>query len=121
MKRKEINVFGTSFLDLLSGALAAVIILFVIVPKGVSINPDLIKEVKEIEAIIMSMTPAERQHPEIINGSRRKRIAAGSGTSVTIVNRLLKQFEETRKVMKMLSGGGGRRLAGMMNAMRGRK
>ena len=76
---------------------------------------------KEIEAIIMSMTPAERQHPEIINGSRRKRIAAGSGTSVTIVNRLLKQFEETRKVMKMLSGGGGRRLAGMMNAMRGRK
>lgn len=76
---------------------------------------------KEIEAIIMSMTPDERKHPEIINGSRRRRIAEGSGTSVTIVNRLLKQFEETRKIMKMFSGGGGRKLAGMMNAMRGKR
>ncbi len=56
---------------------------------------------KGIEAIIHSMTPYEREHPEIINGSRRQRIAAGSGTSLQEVNRLLKQFEETRKMMKL--------------------
>ncbi|MBP5367943.1 MAG: signal recognition particle protein [Bacteroidales bacterium] len=72
---------------------------------------------KEIEAIIKSMTPFEREHPDIINGSRRRRIAAGSGTDVAVVNRLLKQFEETRKMMKMLSGGGGRRLMGMMSGL----
>lgn len=55
---------------------------------------------KGIEAIIMSMTPSEREHPEIINGSRRKRIADGSGTSIQEVNRLLKQFEGTRKLMQ---------------------
>ena len=72
---------------------------------------------KEIEAIIKSMTPFEREHPDIINGSRRRRIAAGSGTDVAVVNRLLKQFEETRYMMKMLSGGGGRRLMGMMSGL----
>ena len=72
---------------------------------------------KEIEAIIKSMTPYEREHPDIINGSRRRRIADGSGTEVAVVNRLLKQFEETRKMMKMLSGGGGRRLMGMMSGL----
>ena len=56
---------------------------------------------KGIEAIIQSMTPYEREHPEIINGSRRQRIAQGSGTSLQEVNRLLKQFEETRKMMRM--------------------
>ena len=55
---------------------------------------------KGVEAIIMSMTPEEREHPDIINGSRRKRIADGAGTSVQEVNRLLKQFEGTRKIMK---------------------
>jgi signal recognition particle subunit SRP54 len=60
---------------------------------------------KEIEAIIHSMTPGERTAPEILNGSRRKRIADGSGTSVQEVNRLIKQFEETRKMMKMMTGG----------------
>ena len=55
---------------------------------------------KSTEAIILSMTPYEREHPEVINGSRRKRIADGSGTSLPEVNRLLKQFEGTRKVMK---------------------
>ena len=60
---------------------------------------------KGIEAIIMSMTPLEREHPEVINGSRRKRIADGSGTSVPEVNRLLKQFEGTRKVMKTAMTG----------------
>ena len=73
---------------------------------------------KEIEAIIMSMTPEEREKPQIINGSRRRRIADGSGSNVAIVNRLLKQFEETRKIMKMMSGGGARRIAGLMSKMK---
>jgi len=60
---------------------------------------------KSIEAIIYSMTPAERESPELLNGSRRKRIAKGSGTDIQEVNRLIKQFDETRKIMKMLSGG----------------
>ena len=63
------------------------------------------KAFKSIEAIIMSMTPAERERPEIINGSRRKRIADGSGTSLQEVNKLLKQFEGTRKAMKQVMGG----------------
>ena len=63
------------------------------------------KAFKGIEAIIMSMTPAERERPEIINGSRRKRIADGSGTSLQEVNKLLKQFEGTRKAMKQVMGG----------------
>jgi signal recognition particle subunit SRP54 len=61
---------------------------------------------KGIEAIIRSMTPAERSNPAVINGSRRKRIAEGSGTSVQEVNRLLKQFDETRRMMKMVTKGG---------------
>ncbi len=75
---------------------------------------------KGIEAIIHSMTPAERKDPDIINGSRRKRIASGSGTTIQEVNRLLKQFEDTRKMMKMMSGGAGKNMARMMGAMRGR-
>lgn len=66
---------------------------------------------KSIEAIIFSMTPEERTNPAIINGSRRKRIADGSGTKVHDVNQLLKQFEQTRKVMKLMSGGGMKNLA----------
>jgi len=61
---------------------------------------------KGIEAIISSMTPAERSNPMLLNGTRRKRIAEGSGTTVTDVNRLLKQFDETRKIMKMVAKGG---------------
>ncbi|MFN2313555.1 MAG: signal recognition particle protein [Bacteroidales bacterium] len=61
---------------------------------------------KGIEAIISSMTPAERSNPMLLNGSRRKRIAEGSGTTVMDVNRLLKQFDETRKIMKMVAKGG---------------
>ncbi len=61
---------------------------------------------KQTEAIIDSMTPAERENPEIINASRRERIAKGSGTSVMEVNKLLKQFEQTRKMMKTVAGGG---------------
>jgi len=61
---------------------------------------------KSIEAIIQSMTVEEKDNPAILNGSRRKRIAAGSGTSIAEVNRLIKQFEDTRKVMKNFAGGG---------------
>jgi len=61
---------------------------------------------KGIEAIISSMTPAERSNPMLLNGSRRKRVAEGSGTTVPEVNRLLKQFDETRKIMKMVAKGG---------------
>ena len=58
---------------------------------------------KSIEAIIYSMTPAERSNPELLNGSRRTRIAKGSGTTIQEVNRLLKQFDQTRKMMKMVT------------------
>lgn len=71
---------------------------------------------KGIEAIILSMTPYEREHPEIINGSRRKRIADGSGTSLPEVNKLLKQFEGTRKMMKTVMGAGP--MGYMMRGMR---
>jgi signal recognition particle subunit SRP54 len=70
---------------------------------------------KEIEAIIQSMTPAERENPKLLNGSRRKRIAKGSGRNIQEVNRLIKQFDETRKMMKMMSGG--KNLSRMMGGM----
>ncbi len=60
---------------------------------------------KGIEAIINSMTPDERSNPALLNGSRRKRIADGSGTTVPEVNRLVKQFDETKKMMKMMTAG----------------
>lgn len=63
---------------------------------------------KDIEAIIRSMTPQERTNPEILNGSRRARIAKGSGTNVPEVNKLLKQFDETRKMMRMMTSGAGK-------------
>ena len=72
---------------------------------------------KGIEAIIYSMTEEERENPKIINGSRRKRIAAGSGSTIQDVNRLIKQFEDTRKMMKMMSGAGGRNAMRMMQSM----
>ncbi len=73
---------------------------------------------KGVEAIILSMTPAEKANPQIINGSRRKRIAAGSGTTIVEVNRLLKQFEDTRKVMKHVAGGGAKNAMRAMKGMR---
>jgi signal recognition particle subunit SRP54 len=65
-------------------------------------------DLKRIEAIIRAMTPRERRDPHVLNGSRRRRIAAGSGTSLTDVNRLVKQFGEMQKMMKQLSGAGRR-------------
>ncbi len=74
------------------------------------------KQFNQFEAIINSMTPAERARPEIIKGSRKKRIAAGSGTQVQDINRLLKQFTQMQKMMKKMSGGG---MSKMMQKMKG--
>ncbi|MEY4111186.1 MAG: hypothetical protein RLZZ46_1542, partial [Bacteroidota bacterium] len=68
--------------------------------KDMDVNEDAFKN---IEAIILSMTPQEREQPELLTGSRRKRIASGSGTSIQDVNQLIKQFDETRKMMKLFS------------------
>lgn len=74
---------------------------------------------KGIEAIIKSMTPRERTNPEILNQSRRMRIAKGSGTNIQEVNRLIKQFDQTRKMMKMVTGTNMAKMAGMMSKMKG--
>ena len=71
--------------------------------KGAEIGDD---QLKPVEAIIRSMTPTERRKPEVINGSRRTRIANGSGTTVGDVNRLVKQFSEMQKMMKKMGGMG---------------
>lgn len=73
----------------------------------------------EIEAIIQSMTPDERENPKLLNGSRRKRIAIGSGNDIQEVNRLIKQFGETSKMMKMMTSGGGKNMMRMMKNMGG--
>ena len=76
---------------------------------------------KTIESIIGSMTPAERENPKILNGSRRRRIAMGSGTNIVEVNRLIKQFEETSKMMRMMTTGGAKKMMQMMSQMRNRR
>jgi len=83
--------------------------------KGIDIDDDAFKH---IEAIIHSMTPEERTTPSVVNGSRKRRIAKGSGTSVREVNQLLKQFDQMSKMMKMMQGGGGRKMMQMMNKMK---
>ncbi len=90
---------------------------------GMGSIPDAVKnqvndgEFRRMEAIINSMTPKERHHPDLIKGSRRKRIAAGSGTQVQDVNRLLKQFTQMQKMMKKMQKGG---TAKMMRALKGK-
>jgi signal recognition particle subunit SRP54 len=71
-------------------------------------------QVDRIEAIILSMTPQERRDPKVINGSRKRRIAAGSGTTIQEVGKLINQFEQMRKVMKQLSRGKGPDLAALL-------
>jgi len=83
--------------------------------KDVDIDDDAFKG---IESIIFSMTPTERSKPTIINASRKKRIAKGSGTSVQEVNQLMKQFNQMSKMMKMMQGGGGKRMMQMMQGMK---
>ena len=84
--------------------------------KDVDIDDDAFKG---IEAIIHSMTPSERSTPSMINASRKKRIAKGSGTTIQEVNQLMKQFNQMSKMMKMMQGGGGRKMMQMMQNMRG--
>ena len=72
---------------------------------------------KHIEAIIHSMTPEERTKPTLLNASRKKRIGAGSGTSIQQVNQLMKQFDQMSKMMKMMQGGGGKKMMQMMKGM----
>jgi len=81
-------------------------------PEGVTLDD---RELVRVEAIIRSMTREERRTPHVINGSRRKRIAAGSGTSVQEVNKLMKQFEQMQRMMKTLQKGG--RAARALRAM----
>ena len=88
------------------------------IPGGSKVSSDQIdageREFKRMEAILQSMTKAERQDPSLLNASRRKRIAAGSGTTVTQVNQLIKKYEDTKKLMKQLNSGKmGRRGRGM--------
>jgi len=82
--------------------------------KDVDIDDDAFKG---IEAIIHSMTPDERSNPKTINASRKKRIAKGSGTSIQAINQLMKQFNQMSKMMKMMQGGGGKKMMQMMKGM----
>ena len=82
--------------------------------KDVDIDDD---SFKHIEAIIQSMTPKERTKPTLLNNSRKKRIGSGSGTSIQQVNQLMKQFNQMSKMMKMMQGGGGRKIMEMMKNM----
>jgi signal recognition particle subunit SRP54 len=86
--------------------------------KDVEISDDVFKQT---EAIIGSMTPAERANPALINASRRERLARGSGTTLPDVNRLMKQFEQSRKMMKSVVGGGNAKAMMAQAAMRGRR
>ena len=73
------------------------------------------RRIKKVEAIILSMTPQERRHPDMLNGSRRRRICRGSGTTPQEVNQLLNQFKQTQKLMQqMASGKGMRGLGGLL-------
>ena len=84
--------------------------------KDADINDDAFQG---IEAIIHSMTQKERKDPNLLNGSRKKRIANGSGTSVTEVNQLIKQFSQMSKMMKMMQGGGATKMMKMMKGKGG--
>jgi signal recognition particle subunit SRP54 len=85
---------------------------------GVQLPDGADKQMARTEAIIKSMTRQERQKPEVLNGSRRQRIANGAGVKIVEVNQLLKQFQQMQKMMKMFKGGGGKKLMRQMEAMK---
>ena len=87
---------------------------------GVQLPDDADRQMKRTEAIIQSMTVQERRKPQLLNGSRRMRIAAGAGVKVLEVNQLIKQFEQMQKLMKMMKGGNQKKLMRQMEQMRGR-
>jgi len=84
---------------------------------GVDVGPDAEKQMARTEAIIHSMTYQERRKPEVLNGSRRQRIANGAGVKIVEVNQLLKQFQQMQKMMKMMKGGGGKKMMRQMEMM----
>jgi signal recognition particle subunit SRP54 len=87
---------------------------------GVKLDGQAERQMARTEAIIKSMTPQERRKPELLNGSRRLRIANGAGVKVLEVNQLLKQFQQMQKMMKMMKGGGAKKMMRQMEAQRGR-
>ncbi len=87
---------------------------------GVEVGPDAEKQMSRTEAIIHSMTVQERRKPEVLNGSRRQRIANGAGVKIVEVNQLLKQFQQMQKMMKMMKGGGAKKMMRQMEMMRGK-
>ena len=87
---------------------------------GVKIGDDAERQMGRTEAIIRSMTPQERRKPDLLNGSRRQRIANGAGVKIADVNQLMKQFQQIQKMMKMMRGGGGKKLMRQMEAMKGK-
>jgi signal recognition particle subunit SRP54 len=87
---------------------------------GVQLPDDSEKQLARTEAIIHSMTKQERRKPDILNGSRRKRIADGAGVKIVEVNQLLKQFQQMQKMMKMMKGGGAKKMMRQMEAMKGK-
>jgi len=84
---------------------------------GMQLPPDADRQMARTEAIIRSMTPQERRKPDILNGSRRKRIADGSGVKIVEVNQLMKQFQQMQQMMKLMKGGGGKKMMRQMEAM----
>ena len=86
---------------------------------GVKLDDGAEKQMARTEAIILSMTKQERRKPEVLNGSRRLRIANGSGVKVVEVNQLIKQFQQMQKVMRMMRGAKGAKMMRQMEAMRG--
>jgi signal recognition particle subunit SRP54 len=87
---------------------------------GVQLPDDSEKQMARTEAIIYSMTLKERRKPDLLNGSRRQRIANGAGVKIVEVNQLLKQFQQMQKMMKMLKGGGAKKMMRQMEAMKGK-
>ena len=87
---------------------------------GVQVPEGADTQMARTEAIIKSMTPQERRKPEILNGSRRQRIANGAGVKIVEVNQLLKSFQQMQKMMKMFKGGGGKKMMRQMEMMRGK-
>jgi signal recognition particle subunit SRP54 len=87
---------------------------------GVKLGDGAERQMVRTEAIIKSMTFQERRKPDLLNGSRRQRIAAGAGVKIADVNQLIKQFQQMQKMMKMMKGGNQKKFMRQMEAMKGR-
>jgi signal recognition particle subunit SRP54 len=87
---------------------------------GVKVGDDAERQLVRTESIIKSMTPQERRKPDLLNGSRRQRIAKGAGVQISDVNQLMKQFQQIQKMMKMMKGGGGKKMLRQLEMMKGK-